>query len=217
MDGKTAVALEQMGDHMSMLSRIMAVQLGPAMISLTEWILTKLAEAKGAKAGFTTLATEMTERGITKEPIGAFSGSLHALIFRYMPEGMLRAFYGKQFEPMLEAIVAAGEVNSAVTGEGLAALEKLRAAIGAEAGNLGKRNPLFPTFDEDSPNTTRSRGPNIPTDSLVRVGNFLGSAPNAINRIQQRQLEYARQTAANTQRIADRMTAGGRNGVEFPT
>lgn len=96
----------------------------------------------------------------------------------------------------LDAIAAADDAGSNVLGDEMKKIEELKKKIDEEAAKL--KNPATPVFTPDDRSTPPKKQPIDSGDSLVRVGNFLGSNQQSIVRLQERQISLLQQIEKNT-------------------
>jgi hypothetical protein len=205
MDADTAVKLHALGENFSMLSRIAAVQLGPALLSLVEILFSVVAHLKGAAAFFGAATSRMDFSSWIKSAFGNREGGSRTLM------DVL-----KKFDP------AAGAVEwLKAESEFLSPIQRMREQLAEEAKNIGA-GPA-PSFDIAGGVEKAKRMKE--GDSLIRVGNFLGSTGNAINRLETQKVQLLTNISNNTLALAqhaknsvtDRFSgSGGVGGAMFP-
>lgn len=189
MDAEVAAKLKVVGDEFDIMSRVITSQLAPALLALAEWVY-KIANKTAGKVagagafygqvsvGMQAAPNDPNNKNRMKDGRLNFWKELRDQIFDPKKNGAaIAAASGaekpfdlniKQFEEMLK--------NAA---------EKTKVTMPA-------------TNFLDMEKTKQTSGSRIPTDSLVKVGNFLGSnvgVKSASN--------LAMQTANNTKRAAD--------------
>jgi len=76
------------------------------------------------------------------------------------------------------------------------------AAVAARAARK-TRNDAAPGFTRDDSADKPARGPHLPTDALVGIGNFLGRNSSLVNNIAEQTLQVARQHLAATLSVRD--------------
>jgi hypothetical protein len=168
MDTDTAVRLHMLGNELSMISQLLVVQLGPAIISAVRTILEAVGKFKSTEAFTKVLSPEK-----------------HAFVD--LLSGKSKLLDPKAIGAAIKAGREAGEGWDKI-------LEKLDEKLREEAEKL--KHPVAPTFGDDAAGAGKKGRAMKEGDALVRVGNFLGTAGSAaaagpaaqIVRIQQKHL-----------------------------
>lgn len=198
MEDKVARELDSIGDQFQTLGMIITTQLAPAVLAFVKWVYEKINTGGGKVAKFSAGAGSVYEQtgglvnfakfvaatdwNAVKKKLG-FQGESQAMInYRY-------GVKGKE----VTAIMAEAE---APWKKGLEEFEK-RLADAANAGKKGKAD-YSKVETLSSPMKASQRD-----DSLIKVGNFLGSSRGVIGGAQAMLAQHTAQTANNTKRTAD--------------
>jgi hypothetical protein len=184
MTGKTVASLTLLEDEIGMLSKIIIVQLGPALLWLVETIYKAFGLLSAWAASFGAATNKMKPGEIAKlatDVINPFGPSVDKLIARLdMPAG-----------------AKAWKDTRGAWDAGLAAVKK---RIEEEAKRLN--HPPIPTFDVPAePGMSKPKHESRQreaADSLIKVGNFLGSGRDVIQSLAEQQVQLLRQIAYNT-------------------
>jgi hypothetical protein len=156
MDTDTAVKLHTLGNELSLMSQLLVVQLGPALVSFVRVIIEAIGGMKMLASFAGGVTSRVTGNDIFKFISGADQGAIFKKIFSKdtLRDGLKEAIKtGDTWEGMLQAID-----------------EKMR----EEAEKL--KHPTPPTFDTGADAAGKKGRAMKEGDALVRVGNFLGSA-----------------------------------------
>ncbi len=185
LDAETAVSIKHVKDEFDLLANIAVAQLGPALVQLTYWMLQQAQAVRGAMTFWDRLASEEEKRtgerpGMAKLVTGFTAFQMGAPVS----------------QGFLESIMAATDAGMKVTTGGLKELDNFKAEMAAEAARIN--NPLAPTF-EATPAALKKLHHHQSEDSLLRVGNFLGSGS-----IQDKHLKIAAQSRDYLKIIATR-------------
>ncbi len=191
LDAETAVSIKNVKDEFDLLANIAVAQLGPALVQLTYWILQQGQAVRGALTFWQRLAAEEEKRTGEKPSMANMVAGVTAMRM-FGASAMSRP--GSQ--GFLESVMSAADAGMKVSAGGFKELEDLKARMAAEAARLN--NPLAPTF-EATPAALKKLHHHQSEDSLLRVGNFLGSGS-----IQDKHLKIAAQSRDYLKIIATR-------------
>ena len=209
MDTDTAVSIEALGNQFSLLSNIIAVQLGSILISLAEGIFRIVGALASWWAWF---------KGLT-----GGNSEVSAAIMANTPG------YGGWNPGQKEGMEAARRMSLKPNGGGINAAED---AFAKEAAKWNKSLDDIKEKMEKAANALKNPPPRKPPgldepdikatkvkiakgdsgDALTRVGNFLGASRSTLETIGERQVNFLAKIAANTLRMA----ANGSSGSIFP-
>ncbi len=201
MNTETAIKLKAVGDQLSILSNIIAVKLGPVLISLTEFLVVALGHLKSVYSGLKAGGTNWSE-------------IFDALVDPYKMTKLLLKL-SKKDSADAGRIAVEGQEN-----QNAAEFNKMKEDLAKAAADLKKGG--MPAFDIEGGTAKAKRMRE--GDSLIRVGNFLGATGNAINRIETQKVQLLTGINQNTGKTADalrNLTAGsifnsGVMGAIFP-
>ena len=228
MDTKTAVALDLLGNEFSLLSKIIVVQLGPALLTFLETVYKCVAGLAAGWAwvksffgtGVATPEAKLSRLGASMASgFGGPSPEYYAEKKRLEQEiakdkasaaekGMTLDQYRKDQngDPTENAKKAALETIEKWTKP----LDELRKELSDQTERLNKPVVAKYVFPDESKSPARKlmvdRG-----DALLRVGNFLGSGGSVIEGIANRQLTVLQQIADNT-----RPSQGNGDTMSYP-
>jgi hypothetical protein len=160
MSTDTALQLKLMGDEASMAALIVTTQLAPALVKLADWIFWFIGRVE-AIGSFLKAGTQ----GIT------MNGVIRSLMNPTVPIDF-------STKGALKAAKTTIQNWDAMTDD----LHKKIADLAAEL-----KNPKHPFFDIEGGVEKSQRMKE--GDSLIRVGNFLGSTGNAISRIETQKVQ----------------------------
>ena len=190
MGGVAAREIKLMADQFSLLSNIIAAQLAPALVALAEWALRKTGQAQGV-GGFWGALSGSTGQGFLKSVMDFTTFMLmnDKEINEIMNEGGARASGLVRFSNGVLSAVAADE--SIVRGNE-SWLAKIKALAAGQPPNA---------FEGDVQEKEKKKGKGFRLtegDSMVRVGNFLGTGQDAISRIGERTNQLLTKIEQNT-------------------
>jgi hypothetical protein len=231
MDAETAVKLKHLSEEFSLLSNVITAHLGPAMVKLAEWIYANILSAgKGVAGASAALGAGTAKMGLGEmlwASLKAAGYGLNAAGARALgaPESQTTAWLKAKMAGAGFDVGAMGGASAAAQ-RPWADRQKAFAAALAKFAELGGHldNPAGGPYSGDS--MKRSvKSLEVPSDSLTRVGNFLGGSQTAIMRLAQQRTQYLRQIAQNTAHLAPGRGAGhvlgasmgGMNTVFVPT
>lgn len=195
MTTETAVQVKYLADEFGLISNIIVAQLAPALISFVEFVYKIAGAANALIAGFGALTSR-----ITMKNIGSFIVGL-ANPFASSPVSRLNLDW-------LGALNAFGESRNKSDDS----LEGIKAKLKSDADNLN--HPKVPDFDteEVTPKTKRPGRIKDVSDSLTRVGNFLGGSQSPMERIAHVHTTLLRQIAHNTSHSPAKVHHGEEHG-----
>lgn len=198
MDTDTAVKLDALGDNFSLLSGIIAVQLGPVLVQVAVLFLEMIGKVKA----FGSFIGALSEKGIVKGT---------ATLAREMldtPVGKLVDITGAG-KLIADQIVSEKDRDELMSKSGAAFVETddafkkildgIMAQLAKSADELKNPKPIVPQIDTEKPKAARIA---TQSDALVRVGNFLGTNGNTISRVDQRKIDLLNKIVENTKPLA---------------
>ena len=208
MDMETAVKLKHLGDEISIVSQIIASQLGPALLKMVEWLYTTTLKGGKALASVSSIpgAAMGTNRGVIQGLLDLAMMARTGATGIFMREsGLWSSQRAKRW--MADQIInsGAGETADAIAKAGGQAeapwqkkLDEFAARMEAmrkeAAGLENQKAPRFaPDFGKAS-----AKNLETPSDSLTRVGNFLGGGGNALAKLAEQSNRYLQEIAHNT-------------------
>lgn len=190
MDTETAVKLHALGDNFILLKNVLAAQLGPALITLVEVILTLIGKVKSTGAYLGSLSAHGVSKGgaamVDDHPLLALTpiGGLFFMLSNFFKRKELKSIAA-------EANEAAGDANK----EWQETLAKMRKQLEEEANKLNNPKPIVEKGKNSDAKKSRIK---VPEDALVKVGNFLGANGVTLERANQQKITLLRQIANNT-------------------
>lgn len=182
MDTDTAVAVKHLKDEFDLLSNIIVAQTAPALVEFAK-LLINITGKVGATgsffgAGSTWIRPDQIFDAIRKFALSPILG------------GLATYQAAKQFDPN-----AAANAYSAQQDVWNKIMLEMQAKIDAAAEAL--KNPPAPGGED--PMTAQKRAASLKSgDSLVSVGNFLGSTGVSLQRMNERKIQLLTQIANNT-------------------
>lgn len=205
MDTETIAALDLLADQFSILSNIIAAQLGPVVLQLAEGIFRIVGALASWWAWFKGLIGPGAERA-------------SAIMAGTPGYGGYSPGQKERMDAQLAAIKPATESPLDAAEKAFAAeaskwndkLDAIKAAMAAAAEKL--KNPPKAKFeadlpDEKAPKVKLAKGDS--GDALTRVGNFLGSSRDVLTDVAFRQLNYLSQIAQHTNKLANNSSTSG--------
>ena len=200
MDETTVKKLANLNDQLSIISQVIAVQLGPALLGFTEMLYQAALKGGGAVAS-----------------AGGFWGDVFQKMLDAPQQADFEAKGGRNFWKQLWSQVnspeaAGAAVNAAVPFE--KAIEQIKAII-----NRGLGTPTLPTVSVGERQIAqRTNRASRYSDSLVSIGNFLGAGTGrTIEAIAQQQLRQLETANIHLRNIATAATGGGTINVPTTT
>lgn len=194
MDTDTAVKLKLLGEEFSLLSQILVVQLGPALLKFTELIIRGIGKLGGAAAYWGGGTSDwQTSDWLKRWALGPLAPIVGAKPFSN----------GKGLDQML---LHDEEFDKA--------LAELKERLAEEAAKLKNPKPLFGDGGAEIPDKVPKTKTLKDNDALLRVGNFLGSTGNVINHVESRKIQLLTKIAKNTEPRTN--PQGNMNTVHFP-
>jgi len=186
MSTETAVKLRYLADEFGLLSNIIALQTGPALLSLAEIIFSFVGKWKATSSYWGSLTSNIIPPESAKAVFGD-KGYINSLIDNI----------GSMFsdDKITEAEQAYMETESGFQ----SGIDKIKEELAKAAERL--KNPGAPPGPPgpDSPEKRKKALKMENSDALVRVGNFLGQSKDALSRLQERQVDLLQQIADNTE------------------
>jgi hypothetical protein len=219
MDTETAVKLKNLGEELSLLGQIITSQLGPAMVKLAEFIysnILNLGKTTSGAAGFYGAGTAGMGTGKAAGTLLKTAGYGAADIFARVFQGRT----AEQSKAYLQGKLGGMGFNVGAARSGAAEAQspwEARQKQFAEfLDKMAKKaaqvdNPKPPEF-HGNPLQIAKKALEVPSDSLTRVGNFLGGSQNALQRLAQRRTDLLQQIAKNTRPGRGHPNAGGAFG-----
>jgi hypothetical protein len=195
MDTKTAVALDQLGDQLSLVSSVIIVQLGPAIIHLTFWILEAIAKIKGAFTFWDRLAAEVEKRTGEKPSKMEMVAAMTAVQMSSGTDSRDSVALNKDWA---DSIAAAADAGLKIEKLSLDQLEELKKKFDEMAKKLDNPTPSKNTKDDRAPDETKKKNKLDSGDALIRVGNFLGTSQQTLANIGEQQVRLLQAIANNT-------------------
>ncbi len=183
MSGETAVALKQFGDELELVGQIILAQLAPAMVWLAETLYKAFGKLAAGSASFGAATAHMKPGEI----VGLFADLINP--------------FGPSAETLLKKLnmpAAAAAYKETATGWSKS-LEEIKKEIEDKANKL--RHPNIPNFGanpDESEHTKAKHEAAAKEDSMIRVGNFLGSSKDMLETLAGQQLDVLMQIESNT-------------------
>jgi hypothetical protein len=179
MDSETAVSLKMMGDEFEIIGTILTTHLAPALLWTAETLYKAFAKFSGlsaaAGAGTSNWGTKEWFQAAMTPIVPAFA----ALVAKNFDSKSAKTAYDDTTKPLIDS------------------LDELKKKIAEDAEAL--KHPKPRTGEAESPEIKAAkRIASIPSDALVKTGNFLGTNGNTIERANQQKIELLRQIAHNT-------------------
>lgn len=204
MDTKSAAAIEQMENEMTMLSKIIAANLAPVIVKFAEALFALVGKIQGAAAFWGGAFRDVTATDIKRLfiPEGSLLG--HAMgadqTKAYENDAgsfkkIWDAFFGSGIQKGLAQMIPADE-------EWKKKMDEIKSKLAEDAYNLDHPKP--PDTTKDVP---ESKVPKVKMDrpqqgdSLVRTGNFLGTAKGQIEVLAAEHVKIAREQLGVSRRI----------------
>ena len=212
MDTDVAVRLDTLGDEFSMLGNILAVKLGPVILSLAEVIYKVIgglasiwaAFKAGVNALFTDQAGKKMQRTMAITPgYGGYTEEQKRQIAAQKAEDEKNG--AKPEMSAMDRFKAAANTAMDAGGEEAGSWDKylkgLKAKMAEDAEKLKK--PVKATFTSDSAEEKEQKQnrkflADRPADSLVSVGNFLGSSKSVMEDLGRKQVDLLQRIVENT-------------------
>lgn len=198
MDTETAVKLSHLSDEFSLMGQILTSLLGPALIDFTELIyslMLKLGKNLAGAAGFygagTAKMNPLQAAGALLKTAGLGAEHLLGII----DTKTLKERLAKTID--MGAAVPAGKKAKEPWEAATAQFEKYLKKMKEEADKLNHPKEADLTGSVLPPKMSK-KALETPTDSLIRIGNFLGSNQNMISNLNQRKVQLLQVIANNT-------------------
>lgn len=224
MDTETAVKLKMLSDEFSLLTQIITSQLGPALIKFIEVVYAGILKLGGKTAGaaaFYGAGTANMSAGQTAATLlktaGLGAEDIYARLFKGRTSEQSRAFLREGLTGMGFNVREASAAARAAQAPWEEKLKQFQAML-EEASKKAKEldNPKPPDLSKSAvPVKLSNKELLSPTDSLVRIGNFLGSNQNGM-RLAERRTQFLQQIANNTKPRVAPPSSGREAPTEFP-
>lgn len=200
MDADTAVKLKAIGENFDLLKNILAVQLGPVIISVVETFLEVIGKVKafgaylgglsekGIIKGAATVLNDLKDNPVASSLINAIPGA-----------GAAAQYFGSKFDSKeLEGISAdAGQAYNDTSDDWSKTMDELRQKLADSAKDLENPKPIIQVPDPEKTVTKKLSGvPNV--DSLLKVGNFLGATGKTISKVDKQKIDLLQKIVDNT-------------------
>ncbi len=210
MDTQTIVKIKAVGEEFSLLSQIMVSQLGPALIKLAEALYEnalKLGKNVAGAAGFFGAATAtrspLEAAGGLLKTAGFAAADIYARVFKGRTAAESKAYLEGKLLGMGFDVKAGREGATKAESpfdKRIKEFEALMKKFQERAKDLDHPKP--PDFSKAtiSPGL-RKKALETPSDSLVKIGNFLGAGRETIGHLAT-QTRYLSEIAKNTRRGA---------------
>jgi hypothetical protein len=188
MDAETAVKLKDLGNSFDLLKQILAVQLGPVLLTLVESIFTMIGKIKAMAAFWGTVVQHVVDLqpSQAKPEVLTSNGKINL-----WKEIWAELFDGGAAKPEIKNTAPAVAAQAAED-EWTKAIDGMRKKLQDEAKDISNPKPIVPEA------LTPPKAERAPADALVRVGNFLGNNGSTINRVDQRKIDLLQKIADNT-------------------
>jgi hypothetical protein len=187
MDTETALKIKKVADEFNLLSQIITSQLGPALVKFAEFVYRVALKGLGGLAGAAAFASGATHSQSNWEILmnipklqRIMLGGLLAGDFKTTLEKMSKVFDWQAGSEAAKAAVDPWEKM-------IVKFEETLKELADEADKL--KNPKPADFTNPTIHEKMARKSLIePSDSLVRIGNFLGGNDRVINRLAEQQV-----------------------------
>ncbi len=225
MDTETAVKLKAVGDEFDLLKNIMATQLGPVLLTVIESLIVLIGKLHSTGVGLEEL---LNSKDGPVKGLASFGKMVVDSVINKIPgalgeklqdasDGYYQSIFGLSPKDALNNVLGAGQAFSDDDQEQQDKIEAFRQRLREEADALN--NPT-PRRGDEAPTTPEKKLHNIPADALVKVGNFLGSNGNTIERVNQQKIQLLQRIADSNDKIfmnIQRNGIGGIPGLGVPT
>ena len=207
IDAETAVKLKALGDNFDLLKNIMAANLGPVLLIVVEGLLQFIGKIKevgaylgvifsggavnAAKDFAKAKRAQITVDSLDRETAGG----------QFVLTGKAKQDYDKAKAVLDEYNKKQAEAGQAAVEQGDAwkkMIDDLRQKLADEANALTHPKDIAAAIETPADKSNKSHIEKAQTDSLVRVGNFLGSNGNTISRVDQKKIDLLTKIADNT-------------------
>jgi len=190
MRTEDAVMLKFLADEMKILSQVILIGLAPAIVFLTEKMMTFV---NSVKASGTFWGNLLGKPGLAKDA-GESAGATVAYMF-----GLATKRDEDAIKKMHQRFVDAGAASESELEDLNAATEKQKQSLLDKQKAIEKIN-AFPDFSEVMGEEKQKKSPRVRDsgDALTRVGNFLGSSRDVLQSLGERQVQLLQQIATNT-------------------
>jgi len=208
MSNDTAAKLDKLGDEFELITKIIVTQLGPAILAFTEWAWKAILKTGGTlAAGGAAIGDIAGQKGWVKT--AEIASDLIGQGFKDVITGKSDKEIMANRDTLLKSsgvdVESVKDASKAAAEPWLDSLEEFKRSMADVAEKLA--NPPKHNFQEANESggkpaiKTRST-PQKEADSLVRIGNFLGTNVGAMNGANNRLQKAAIDTAANTKQTA---------------
>lgn len=209
MKNDTAVKIKYLGDQLKLLGQIITVSIGPAIVWLMTTGLRFVNELKADKSFYQSLGKR--ESGLEKLAILA-----QFTPFADIAKSAFQTFTGRNLMgKLVNDMIAAGGESKGVRADAGRDLESQLAALGRkqkEIEDINSHPDFEDLFGTSAKSKTSRRLKEDGSDSLIKVGNFLGAGRGVIEDIQKQQLDVLRMIEKNTKAIG----GGGSGDLGIP-
>jgi hypothetical protein len=201
MDTETIAALDLLADQFSILSNIIAAQLGPVLLTLVESLWKLYAGISATWAYIKVKAPHTMDLASASTAAGMSYGAV--------PPSLKPALnYSKdEVEALNKAAKEAALKQFTKVMDGLGSLKQQFADAAERLKNPPKAKFEADLPDEKAPKVKLAKGDS--GDALTRVGNFLGSSRDVLTDVAFRQLNYLSQIAQHTNKLANNSSTSG--------
>lgn len=205
MKSEDAVMLKFVADEMSILAQLMVAQLAPAIVVVAEAIMGLMAVLKSNLTFWKTFSQGKGGQGVKT----LWDELLSPHFFNQKPPSEIK----KAFQDIWQGFVESGAKSEGDQVESAERFVRLRNML-MDKQKLMEQIGATPDFESGTgqPKQRNSRR-ELYTDSLLRVGNFLGGAQNPMISIAHTQTRLLTQIANNTSKKAK---GGKEPGHEIP-
>ena len=200
MEDGLARQLDSIGDQFNTLGMIITSQLAPALLAFAKWAYEVINKGGGKVAKYSAGAGSLySQTGGLGKFIGFVASTDWNLLKGKMglshdPQGAINARYGVNPK---EIAARMGEAEQ----PWMKGLKDFQNRL-ADAANAGKRPKKDYSHVEALSSIGKARES---SDSLIKVGNFLGASRGVIGNAQAMLAQHTAQTAINTKRTADEL------------
>lgn len=199
MDTETAVALKHVKDEFDLLSNIIVAQLAPQLVNLADWLFKAVGEIKAFAAWLGSLSGSTSVSEMVQDAAVApyHERNLESDPDTVDPEDRKDAkIFFKRVKRYLRGASAAAEE---VTAEWQKKMDEMRKHLKEQADLLKHPKPPELDFEAKAEKQAKEKHQRAPaSDSLVAVGNFLGSSKAMMETLAQRQVDLLTRIEVNT-------------------
>jgi hypothetical protein len=191
MSGTTATELKIFKDEMGLIGQIISSQLAPRLIDLVEAIITGLANLKGVGSFWMKIYENLHD----KEAKGEYNSKNPVAFFENLYKEINRTDRGSaQYEFSGSLIESAKKLQEF--------RDYIKGLVYAE-----EHPPKPEEFPETKVNEKKERALKDESNSLIKVGNFLGASRDTIGNLQQQTAQHTAAIVTHTKTTADELKA----------